>query len=568
MVDQVHKPFLVTVVLFFILSYRPVFSGCPGSDSSWQLSDGSLKIRLSFENLDQIDSNCFYLVLQSLLVQKGRKNYQDSVTLFVKKWTERYKTGTTLLFLSYRSDLIYSRKPVWALIVSDWEKDNNALYSEIDNLVKGGFHARADTLYSIFDAEGKLDAQDWLKWAKLKSLVGDYSKIATLYCKAIQKEPMLSVFAFHQLGGVLRDSDTTTAEKVLEQFSKCSIESPGSDTFSIYSWLADIYAELGFYRQELGVLNLISASGGAIAARALEAARKRYSLHKYIEAIEAARMSYQSTDRFSIRSVAATIAYQSFMKVGQIDSAARWLTRMELSSDKNRAEAITFYQNCGDFSNAAQLIDSLSVSVARDSLNLRQFILQGDIKKALTYFGKPELKIHRDKKSASLWKARMLLFSGEFEDFTAFLSTLEVAPFWECAQELISYQYWIERLGNSSEALAAWASIEYNLYCGLFHKIPQLLNHNRMENQLRRQLALYAGKSCISRGHYKEALMTLGSDTLKEESPEFLYCKAEALYHCGDAVNARSVFNRIILEYPADLYSDKARVFINEHGLE
>jgi hypothetical protein len=151
-------------------------------------------------------------------VQKGRKNYQDSVTLFVKKWTERYKTGTTLLFLSYRSDLIYSRKPVWALIVSDWEKDNNALYSEIDNLVKGGFHARADTLYSIFDAEGKLDAQDWLKWAKLKSLVGDYSKIATLYCKAIQKEPMLSVFAFHQLGGVLRDSDTTTAEKVLEHF--------------------------------------------------------------------------------------------------------------------------------------------------------------------------------------------------------------------------------------------------------------------------------------------------------------------------------------------------------------
>lgn len=562
-----HKPFLVIIVLLFFLGLKPVFSGCPGTDSSWQGLDFQSRIKFLLDNCNQIDSNCFYSVLQSLLEQKGRKSHQDSVTLFVKKWTEQHKTVTSLLFLGYRSDLIYSRKPVWALIVSDWEKDNQTLYSEIDNLVKRGLHASADTLYSIFDAEGKLDSQDWLKWAKIKGLVGDYSKIATLYCKAIQKEPMLSVFAFHQLGRELKDSDSGTAEKVLEQFSKCCTESPGSDTLSIYSWLADIYAELGFYRQELAVLNLMSASGAAIAARALETARKRYSLHKYKEAIEAARMSYRSTDRFSIQSTAATICYQSFMKVGQIDSAAGWLKRMELTSDKNRIEAITFYQNCGDFPNAALLIDSLSVSVARDSLIIRQFILQGDIQKAFAYFNRPELKIHKDQKSASLWKARMLLFSGKFEDLTAFLDTLEVAPFWECAGELILYQYWIGQFGYSSEALAAWSSIEYNLYCGSFHKISQALNHNRTGNQLRGLLVLYTGKALINRGHYKEALMLLESDTLKEESPEFLYYKAEALYYCGDAVSARSVLNRIILEYPADLYSDKARVFINEHGL-
>jgi hypothetical protein len=567
MVDQVYKPFLVTFVLFFIVSLKPVFSGCSSVDSSWQGSDVSSGMKFLLENCNQIDSSCFYSVLQQALAQKGRKNHQDSVILFVKKWTEQQRTTTNLLFLCYRSDLIYSRKSVWALIVSDWEKDNETLYGEIDNLVKRGFNARADTLYSIFDAEGKLDSQDWLKWAKIKGLMGDYSKIAMLYCKAIQKEPMLSVFALHQLGRELKDSDSGTAEKVLEQFSRCSIEFPGSDTVSIYSWLADIYAELGFYRQELIALKLISSSGGAIAARALEAAQKRYSLHKYREALEAARISYQSTDRFSIRSMAATIAYQSFLKLGQIDSAAGWLTRMELGSDKNRVEAITFYQNCSDFANAALLIDSLAVSVARDSLFIRQFVLQGEIQKALTYFNRPELKIHRDQKNAALWKARILLFSGKYEDFTAFLDTLDVAPFWECARELISYQYWIARLGSSSESLAAWASIEYNLYCGSFHKISQELNHSRAGNQIRRELLLYAGKSCITLGRHKEALMLLESDTLTEETPEFLYCRAEALYHCGDAMNARAVFNRIILEFPADLYSDKARVFINEHNL-
>ncbi len=568
MVDQVYKPFLVTIVIFFFLTLRPVFSGCLDTDSSWQRLDLPTRLKFLLDNCSQIDSDCFYSIIQSLVEQKGRKNYQDSVTLFVKKWTEQHKTSTSLLFTSYRSDLIYSRKPIWALIVSDWEKDNQTLYSEIDNLVKRGQYVSADTLYSIFDAEGKLDAQDCLKWANIKSLLGDHSKNAMLYCKAIQKEPMLSVFAFHQLGRELKESDLGIAEKVLEQFSKCAIESPGSDTLSIYSWLADIYAELGFYNQELAALELMSASGGAIAARALETAQKRYSLHKYKEAVEAARMSYQNTDRFSIRSVAAAICYQSFLKVGQIDSASGWLRRMELGSDKNRTEAITFYQNYGDFSNAALLIDSLSVSVAKDSLIIRQFILQGDIQKAFKYFQRPELKIHKDQKNASLWKARMLLFCGKYEDFAAFLDTLEVAPFWECAGELLSYQYWIRRFGNSSEALAAWAEIEYNLYCGSFHKISQVLNHYRTEDQLRSQLVLYAGKSFVNRGRYKEALMLLESDTLQEENPELLYYKAEALYHCGDQTSARSILNRIILEYSADLYSDKARVFINEHGLD
>ncbi len=563
-----YKPFLGTIFLLFFLGLRPVFSGCPSADSSWQRSDVLSKVKFLLENCDQIDSNCFFSVLQPLVEQKGKKGLQDSLTLFVKRWTEQHKTGSSLLFLCYRSEFIYSRKPVWALIVSDWEKDNETLYSEIDNLVKRGFHARADTLYSIFDAEGKLGSQDWLKWAKIKGLVGDYSKIAMLYCKAIHKEPMLSVFAFHQLGRELKDSDSVTAEKVLEQFSRCGIESPGSDSVSIYSWLADIYAELGFYQHELGALNLMSSSGAAIAARALETARRRYALHKYREAIEAAIMSYQSTDRFSVRSMAASICYQSFMKMGEIDSAAGWLKRMELGSDKNRIEAVTFYQNWGEFSNAAPLIDSLSLSVARDSLTLRQFILQGNIQKAFAYFNRSELKIHKDQKNASLWKARMLLFSDKFKDFTAFLDTLEVAPFWECARELILYQYWVERLRNSSESLAAWASIEYNLYCGSFNKISQTLNHNRAGDQLWHQLVLYAGKSCINRGRYKEALMLLELDTLKEKSPEFLYSKAEALYHCGDAVSARSVLNRIILEYPADLHSDKARVFINEHSLD
>ena len=109
MVDQVHKPFLVIIVLLFFLGLKPVFSGCPGTDSSWQGLDFQSRIKFLLDNCNQIDSNCFYSVLQSLLEQKGRKSHQDSVTLFVKKWTEQHKTVTSLLFLGYRSDLIYSR---------------------------------------------------------------------------------------------------------------------------------------------------------------------------------------------------------------------------------------------------------------------------------------------------------------------------------------------------------------------------------------------------------------------------------------------------------------------------
>ncbi len=562
MVDQVHKPFLAFILIILFSASGSVFSDCPDIDSTWQSLDISSKLKFLLENSNQVDSSCFISVLEPLIA-RSRKSHQDSLVLFVKKWGRDHYTSTHSLFLSYHSNLIYSRKPVWSLIFADWQRDNQTLYNEIDSLVNRGMHATADTLLDIFDAEGKLDAQDLLKWAKIKSLTGDYSRIAGLYCRAIGKEPGFSGFAFHQLGRELGDSELSVAEKVLEQFLKCIIDSPGSDTLSIYSWLADIYSKLELYKQELDVFQAMEAAGGSISSRTLDAARKRYSLHKYREAIEAARMSYQSTDRASIRTMAATIAYQSFVKTGDNYSAAKWLARIGLDSDKSRIEAITFYQNSGDFSAASRLIDSLSTSVARDSLVIRQFILKGEIQSTLNFFAKPELPIHKNKESASMWKARMLLFSSKIDEFSAFLDTLEIAPFWQSAGELISYQFWLQQFGNSSEALAVWASIEFNLYRGSFHKISQSLSVNRIEFQQRQKLALYVAKSYIKRGQYNEALVLLNTDPVTEVTPEYLYCKAEALFHCGKVDSARAIFNRIMMEHPADLFSDKARAFVN-----
>lgn len=561
-----YKPLLGVIAFLFFFGVKPVYCGCPDSDSFWLKSNSSLKMQFLLEHCNQIDSVCFCSVIETLLA-RGKKVDPDSMILFVKRWAENNKTSTGLLLKCYRSELIYSARPVWSIIFADWQHDNQTVYHEFDNLIKSGMHSIADTLYSIFDAEGKLEPQDWLRWAKLKALIGDYSKVATLCCRVIQLEPGLSEFTLYQFGLILEDSDSAVSDNMMEQFYKCSLRDPETDTLSIRSWLADTYSKLGFFRQELNIFKVMSASGVSVAARALDAARSRFSRKRFRDAIDAARMSYLNTDRFALKSAAASLIYQSFTKLGEKDSAAQWLNRIDLGSDKNRIEAICFYQNNGDFSNAARLIDTLSVSVARDSLVIRQFILQGNFQKAYDFLSKPKPYIHNDQQSFSLWMARMLLFCSKYDEFTAFIDTLEIAPFWACAAELISYQYWLQFLGNSTESLVAWANIEYNLYCGSFHKVSQILSHYQIPDGHRWKLALHASKSCLKRGQQKEALSLLKNADVKEIAPEFLYFKAEAFYRCGESDSAKLIFNKIMLEHPADLFSEKARVFLTEYGL-
>lgn len=565
MVNQVRK-FLICLVISFSFSIKSSASDCPVDKVEWQKIDVSSKLKLLFDQNATIDASCFCNVLAAMATD-SRKSAIDSLALFVTKWAEFHEFTTQVLFSCYRNENIHKKFRVWSVLLSEWRKENGAVDEEFKILLKNGMHAQADTLFMIFDAEGQLDFQDWFQWANVKSLIGDYGKIAELYCKSVQREPQVAEDAFFEFGRLVQELEPQVAENVLQQFSECSLAKTDVDSQSVLSWLADTYLKLGLFKQEINTLRDMRESGFPVAARSLESARSRLSLHKYRDAIEASIISYNSTDRIALKSMAAAILYKSYLNLGIRDSAFQWINLADLGSDKNRIEAITFYQSIGDFSSAAQLIDSMAPTQVRDTLIIRQFLLQSDLKKAFSFISNTRLPINREIRISSLWKSRILLFSGKVDELASYLDTIEVEPFWDCADELITYQYWLQLLGSSTEALAAWVGIEYNLYIGSFNKIMQVFSKKNIPAEYSWQLALHASKGCLKNGQYYQALLLLKMDSGAKVSPEFLYYKAVAFYRNGENDTARNIFNKLILEHSSDMFSDKARVFLNKHGL-
>lgn len=555
MVAKLHRLLIGASTVLLLLFVNQPQSQCPDLDYFLLSSSDS-----------KIESKCFLRFLSSLPVE-GKKEHQDSLTLIVKKWVAQHKIETSFLFSCYHIKSIYKKYPVWQTIVSAWERDNGAVYEKFVNMVNSGMHFQADTLFTIFDAEGKLDTQDLLRWARVKSIINDYNKIAGLYCRVIQKDMVVREIAFHQFGRILEDLEIETAKIVLEQFHKCSIVSPEADTFSVYFWLADTYSKLGLYKEELQILTHMSALKYSVSQRALEAARVRISLHRYRDAIDAALLSYKSTDRFAFKSVAAIILYNAYIGLNKADSAAIWIKQADLSSDRNRIEAATVYQSLGDTEAAGLLIDSLPKSLGRDTLTIRQFLFKGEPERALSYFKTRQAHINRDLKNGLLWKSRVLLYSNQIEDLRVLLDTVEIEPYWECASELIMYQYWMELLEHSKVALAAFANIEYNLYVDSLQRVSHVFTNYQIPDEYMWKLVLHAAKGCLNREQHAVVLQLLSLSAGPMVSPEFLYLKAEALYRNGENQSAQKILNSIILEHSQDLYAQKARIFLSQHGL-
>lgn len=556
--------FLLIAILWGRDNYA---SDCLAFDSGYQNTNYS-GFKQLIARSSVIDQNCFYEILKDFCTADVDMVHLDSLTLFVKKWFGSHHLGTDILLKCYRNDKIYKKYPLWQSVFSGWYQSDESIDKQIAALLRSAKYLKVDTLFMVLDAEGKLGFNEWLRWAKVKSITGDNNRIAGLFCRALQKEPGVSDAVLDQFGQILWDMKVDTADKVLHEFYRCSITKSESDTLSVLSWIADAYSKFGLYQKEIDILNSMQKSGFQVAYRLLDAARLRFNIHKYKESIQAARMCYQSTDRIALKSMAAAIIYKSYIKLDEGDSASMWIGRADPGSNiENRIDAITFYQNKGEFLKAAKQIDSLPLSLIKDTFAIRQYLFKADAQGAFNYLNNNKLNLKKDVKNLILWKIRTSLFCGKIDEAVLCLDTFKIEPYWESAGELIWYKYWIQLFENSPEALAVWAKIEYNLYIGNFQKIMEILEKKEIPSEYIWQLGLNASKKCLKTGQFNDALQLLKFGASAAVPPEFLYYKAEALFQSGKKDSAQYLFNKIILEHSEDSFSEKARIFVLENGL-
>ena len=550
-------------IILVLTSTVSIFAGtCSMVDSLWLNQGRNSSLKDISAKISEIDESCLGPVLSKLI---SRKHNWDSLAIFVRIWSQRNGFSNQALFSCYREGLSGHRK-VWDAIVSSWELTNGLAQDVFAGLVNSGKPVVADSLFTIFEAEGKLDVHDFLRWAKVKSITGDFRRIPGLYCRVLSNERRLASIALSQFANILDDVPTGSADSILQSFYRCSLGRNGADTVMICAWLANTYSRLGLYERELEVLGSLQDIP-VVKERLLVTARSHFTIKQYEQAIAAARLVYRGAGNDKLKIQAATIIYQSFIEQGKNDSALIWVELAGFKSEMAKLEAVVLYQNAGSLKRAQSLIDSLGRSLARDSLTVRQLLFKGETGKAVQAVSDATF-LPKSERHNVLWKCRAYLFDKKTSDMSEFLKSVKIQPSWEQSEELLSYKYYLQRFANSFVALDVWAEIEYNIYIGNFESTINLLTANAVPSQLKWYLVLRAAKVLIEKGMSAPAIKLLACCSDTRVSAEFLYYKAEALYRESDIDSALSIMKNVVLNSPPGVFSEKARLFLSDIELK
>ena len=213
--------------------------------------------------------------------------------------------------------------------------------------IEKGSLMEADSLLSLADSAGLLDALDMVKWMPVKAVLNKYDGAGMLCCRAGQKEPSLAYFACNSLYDMIKDQPMETKRLALAAFGRCALSQKGCDTLRIREWLSHTYGSLAMFTEETDLVRDLDSRHFPSAGIFLAMARDRFSQGLFSPALVPAMEAYTRLSTAPEKSLAATIAYQCFLRLGNTDNAALWLSKASLSDARFRAQAVAFLQDAG-----------------------------------------------------------------------------------------------------------------------------------------------------------------------------------------------------------------------------
>jgi len=428
---------------------------------------------------------------------------------------------------------------------------------------EGGRLPIADSLYRILDAAGKLDVHDYLRWGRVKSLLEDYSGAAEQYCKAITADGRMVHPAVTHMGQFFLDAGSDEQTKALNSFKSCILSLEAADTAFFRNWLADLYRRSGAYDNEIEILSELDIPSLPSGRRLADIARDHFTKRRYRHAVNSGSLAYRRIEHGAQRLNTAFIVYQAYMQLGIRDSALVWLKHSGLTDAGAISAAAGLYQETGHLAAAAALIDSLPPSLSKDTLLIRQRLFSNEIVKALNLASSPLPSWSRHPQEKGLWQARCFIFSGLAERAVSVMDSVKFLASWHGSAELLRYKYWLQKFSDDRTALSTWGNLEYFIYIGDLTSAIERVKIYNPKGAAGEMMTVRVANPLMRDGQAKEALSVL--DLVKESigTPEYLYVKAEALFDTGRADEARAVAAKLLKDFPADVFAQKARILVS-----
>jgi tetratricopeptide (TPR) repeat protein len=461
-----------------------------------------------------------------------------------------------------------------------------ALLSLLADNSEGGKIPAADTLYGALDSVGRLDAGELLRYGRVKCLVGDYRAAAAIYCRAAA-DKRLEYIAVTQMEQLFADADSAQRSAALRGFRNCALSRPGADTAFYRNRLADFYGQHGHFGEEISILKAFGSPSAPVGPKLAAVAKAHFTASRYRFAAVAAVAAYDKLEEGDqARAAAALTAYQAYSQLKARDSALVWLQFSGATDRGAREQAVALNQEAGHHEEAASLLEALPASLSKDTLAVRGRIFAGEIGKALNHIATSTATAWvMNPRERMLWRARCLIFQGQPYDAAPTLDSIKFMASWHGTPEALRYKYWLQKLdedGAPRGAAQAWGKLECCIYTGDLSAAAKGLKDfletadgiGGAGGSLKGLFGIKAGVGAVgealavrlsgalsSRSRHAEALEALEM-AADGRSPEYFYAKAAALKEIGRRDDARNVAQRILKEYPADVFAQKARILL------
>jgi hypothetical protein len=559
------------IIALILMGHSLRASDCP--PDSLSLSE---KIDFISQHTQTTEESCLLAIVSN--IDGNRRSSLDTLTSILDRWTTHHRLSSRLLCAGYNNQVVHGHTQLWNTLWRSYQASHKQLFTEVYRLYNDGSMYTADTLLYIYDSEGKIDNQELSLWIKIKTITKAYNALPHLYCRlfTLAQKPQKSLSMPEPLPGsmyviktqfqqTLDESGKDNIPQILSGFKNCVLSTKNLNDAELLRWLAYLLGNYGLYDDELEVTLAIRSSddGFSVSSELADLTRNRFINKSFVHALRAGREAFKKAENNDERSTAGSLVYQSFIALGLNDSALQWIHYAQLTNLNNLLNAINLYQLSGQITQAQTLINQFPSSLVKDTLTIRQAVFSQNLKTAHELIHRND-SLKKYKNELYLWKVRVALFNKESDNLMKLLDSIPEIPTFSGAAEVLGYKYRILKLMDYPEALEAWQLIEYNCYIERLVAALTLLEQLHCDAGCKAECALVVSHHLYERKKIAEALAVLSSFDESGVSAEFLYQKALCLHKQGKPVECRKLLEKILLDFPDDIYSGKARLILSD----
>ena len=556
--------FLATCCAALCIPVAAEDSSCPFNHDAWEEVSSRRRRRiLGTADVSSLDVPC----AASLLIRlaESPRPPVSPASVLENLVTTRGRLPRELPFELIRFPEFDSRPDLVRLVAEMWEADHGPFRRALDKARGEGAMQTADSLYEFMDRADMLSTFDVLRWAECTSVLEKPIEAARLLCRVSREESRFSPIALRQLREMLEDADSASVVAVLSEYRRCMTASEMVDDVELYRRLADTYYTSGLYRQEaLMLAELADRDGGAQTRSLLDVAGRNLRHGLAREALFAGRLAWSRAEDTATRLQCAALLARAWQARGIDDSAAVWARRARFGGLSQPGRAVELFQTSGLLRAADSVLQTMPASMIRDTLMIRQLIFAGELDRAEQAAGNLR-RLARWKGRTNerlLWEARTLLFNRKVPRARQCIDSLRFEPSWDKAGEVLGYRYRLGKLSSSFDAAADWGTIERFLYTGRPDKAASTVRLASYPPDIAEPAALRLAGGFVEQGDAEAALEVLRTHAPGGSSPEYRYTRGAALLQQGRRQQARSLLEELILSFPRDVFSSKARVLL------